>query len=214
MLKRKISFGMPNLFKLRRLFRFKKPGISKRYKLILGGLLLLIFTSGYEPVLDVPPIRRPLVLAEQTQTINSSESPITFQLPHPGYLSTPYSTYHPALDIATGLGMPIKAIAKGTVIEAGYSFFGLGLMVVVQHDEGYKSTYGHMGRIYVKKDQKVDENTYLGEVGLTGHTSGPHTHLEVKRNNNYIDPRAVLPKIREIPLAEDFATASAKVATK
>ena len=48
------------------------------------------------------------------------------------------------------------------------------------------------------------ETDYIGEVGLTGNTSGPHTHLEVYKEGSSINPLAVLPEIREYPLAEDF----------
>ncbi|MBI2021423.1 M23 family metallopeptidase [Candidatus Daviesbacteria bacterium] len=180
-------------------------------KIALGVICLLFFLD-YQPVLGIPPIRKAVVRAqaEQSQTINPQENPIVFQLPHPGYLSTPFSSYHPGIDMATGLGMPIKPIAKGEVIEEGYNFWGLGLMVVIKHDQGYISTYGHLGKIYVKKGQVVDVSNYIGEVGLTGHTSGPHTHLEITKDSKKVDPVALLPKIREIPTEADFIPVTAK----
>lgn len=185
-------------------------------KIALGGILFSLFFTGYQPAFKYPPIKKNIVKAEtvQTQQVEAAASALTFQLPHPGYLSTPFSAYHPGIDIATGLGMPIKPIAKGKVMSVGYTFWGLGLVVEIEHTGGLKSLYAHMGKTYVKAGQDVDVNDYLGEVGLTGHTSGPHTHLEVFKNDNRIDPRTLLPTIREIPVAEDFATQSAKLSQK
>ncbi len=176
-------------------------------KIALGGLLCLIFFSGYQPVFNFPPVKSSKVLAQDatlTQIVEASKAPIVFQLPMPGYLSTPFSSFHPGIDIASGLGMPIKPIAKGTVSEVGYNFWGLGLVVEVDHGLGYKSLYAHMGKTYVSRGQEVDENSFLGEVGLTGNTSGPHTHLEVSKDNQKIDPRIILPTVRENPEESDF----------
>jgi hypothetical protein len=130
---------------------------------------------------------------------------MTFQLPHEGYITTPFSSFHPGIDLCTGLGMPIKPIAKGVVISAGFNFFGLGLVVEVDHGNGYRSLYAHMGKVYVEAGKEVNENSFLGEVGLTGNTSGPHTHLEVSKDGTKIDPRLILPEIRGYPKEEDFA---------
>lgn len=187
-----------------RVTAFPKP----RLKLKLGGLLLcLSFLLNYHPSFTFPPAKSNLVYAEITQQpqINSEVSPITFGLPHPGYITTTFSTYHPGIDLCSGLGMPIKPIAKGNVVEAGFNFFGLGLMVEVEHEGGYRSLYGHMGKIFVTKGQAIDVNDYLGEIGMTGHTSGPHTHLEVSRDGKKIDPLLILPEIRKYPKEEDFA---------
>lgn len=194
------------MFKLETLKRLSHPKLLKfSFKTMLGGILVY-FLLGYQPSLPLPLIKPSVAnaQAEQTATVSAQASPVHFQIPHLGYLSTPYSSYHPGVDIAFGLGAPIKAIASGTITNTGYNFFGLGLTVTVDHGHGYRSLYAHLGKIYVKKDQLLSETDYLGEVGLTGNTSGPHTHLEVYKDGSSINPLAVLPEIREYPLAEDF----------
>lgn len=193
-------------------FLSRVPNLAR---LLARGVLGVIFISllaGYQPTLKYPPIKQNVVFAqaEQAQSINASSLPFDTQLPHPGYMSTHFSSFHPGIDIATGLGMPIKPIAKGRIVEAGYNFWGLGLIVVIEHSDGYKSTYAHMGKIYVKVGQEVESKDYLGEVGMTGHTSGPHTHLELVKDGKSIDPQALLPTIREMPVAEDFQPVSNK----
>lgn len=176
-------------------------------KLVLGGVLLLLILP-YQPSLAISPYKESKAYAQegksQAITINSQTLGFAFQLPHPGYLSTPYSSFHPGIDLAAGLGIPIKPIAKGNVVQAGYNFWGLGLMVIVDHGHGYKSLYAHMGKTYVTTGQEVGENSFIGEVGLTGHTSGPHTHLELYKDAQTIDPLTLLPEIRIKPIESDF----------
>jgi len=168
--------------------------------------LILFFLSGYYPAFSFPPtIKQPKVYASsqvQEQEIIASYFSQPIILPHPGYLSTRFSTWHPGIDIATGLGMPIHPITSGTVEETGASLWGLGNYVEVSHENGFKSKYAHMGKVYVKKDQKITTENILGEVGLTGRTSGPHTHLEVTRNGQFIDPQTILPEIPDMPKVE------------
>lgn len=191
------------------------------FKLALG-LFFLSFFLGYQPTFGFPPIKSSEVhaqAAEQTQTVEPAAVPIVFQLPHPGYISTHFSSWHPGIDLPTGFGMPIHPIAEGTVINTQFNFFGYGMMVEVDHGHGYKSLYAHMNRIYVKNGDVVGKDSLLGEVGLTGRTTGPHTHLEVSKEGVKIDPVTILPPIRQAPEAQDFvsyatpASASAQLAS-
>lgn len=177
--------------------------ISTQIALIL---VITTFLSGYQPIFSIPPIQKKVVHAqsEQSTSIDARSLPLSFQLPHPGYLSTRFSAFHPGVDIASGLGMPIHPVAKGKVSNQGFNFWGLGLVVTIDHGYGYTSTYAHMGKIYVKTGQEVDITDTLGEVGLTGKTSGPHTHLEITKDQKSIDPLTLLPTIRDFPKAEDF----------
>ncbi len=179
-----------------------KPGFLKKFIQLAIVLFFLIPILGYYPTIAIPPIKRSVVQAdyqvqkEEIVANNFSKPPI---LPHPGYLSTRFSTYHPGVDIATGLSMPIHPITEGEVIEVGRDFFGLGNFVVINHENDFQSKYAHMGRIYVKTGDKVTQENLLGEVGLTGNTSGPHTHLEVTLHGRYIDPQGLLPVIPNMP---------------
>lgn len=193
----------------------KPTTVSKLASKIMLGILSLAFFSAYQPVLSIPPLKPNIVhaQAEQSHSVSSQETPFTFQLPHPGYLSTKYSSFHPGVDIATGLGMPIKPITGGIVIEEGYNFWGLGLTITIDHGQGFKSTYAHLGKIYVQKGQQVDINSTIGTVGLTGNTSGPHTHLEIIKEDKTLDPIALLPKMRDYPIEQDFIAITTDSAT-
>lgn len=199
----------------KRVFHSKSRSTRKLAIKLSVVLLGVAFLLDYQPAIgSFPPIKQSIARAdfEQTQTITAQISPLTFQLPHPGYISTHFSTFHPGVDIAAGLGLPVHPIAKGKVINSGYNFWGLGLVIEIDHGYGYKSLYAHIGKIYVKEGQQVSENDLIGEVGLTGHTSGPHTHLEISRSGINIDPTTLLPKLPDLALAWANASASAQLA--
>lgn len=198
---------LPRVIFERNVLNRKLPKISlrlpKRVQWLSAVLVAIFLLSGYHPTFSIPPVKKAAVLAtshEQTGQVVADSFPQPVILPHPGYLSTSFSIKHPGVDIATGLGMPIHPITQGVVAETGRDFFGLGKFVVVVHQKGFKSKYAHMGQIYVKVDQEVTSENTLGEVGLTGQTSGPHTHLEVTYNGKYIDPRTILPDIPPLPV--------------
>ena len=179
-----------------------KLGFPKKVVRLTILLLNFFIFAGYYPIFSYPPIKRSEALAqvmEQTGEVISISFSKPLNLPHPGYLSTGFSNYHPGIDITAGLGMPIHPVLDGVVEEIGRDIFGLGNYVVVTHENGFKSIYAHMGKVYVKKDQSVSSDNILGEVGLTGHTSGPHTHLEITHNGKFIDPQKILPGIPDMP---------------
>lgn len=171
-------------------------------KIALGISLLSLFLT-YQPILSLPPLKQSVAKAnfEQTQQVIGQAVNIEFKLPHPGYVSTYYSSFHPGIDIAAGLGMPVRSVAKGKVVNQGLNFWGLGLIVEVEHDHGYKSLYAHLGKIYTQKDQLLEAGDLIGEVGMTGNTSGPHTHFELTKSGTYVNPSALLPKLPDIATA-------------
>ena len=94
-------------------------------------------------------------------------------------------TQCPSVHIAADYGTPVRSIASGKVVTRGKDK-GYGNYVVVQHSGGYESLYAHLSKIHVKKAQKVKRGTLIGSVGSTGLSTGPHLHLEIKKNKRYI----------------------------
>lgn len=183
---------------LRKQLKLRK--FTRLLKLAVISVLSLYFT-GYQPVLAIPPLKQSVVSAEfsQQQTISGASFAEPFILPHPGYISTRFSRWHPGIDIATGYGMPIHPVNKGVVVEAVAGWIGWGHYVIIEHEQGIRSTYGHMGNIYVKVGDPVDSSSTIGTVGMTGRTTGPHTHLEITKNGSYIDPLTILPPLPDWP---------------
>jgi murein DD-endopeptidase MepM/ murein hydrolase activator NlpD len=73
------------------------------------------------------------------------------------------------------------------VIYAGPRY-GYGNAVILEHRFAYKTLYGHLNEIVVKKGQRVRSGQILGTVGNSGRSTGPHVHFEVWHKNRTIDP--------------------------
>ena len=68
-----------------------------------------------------------------------------------------------------------------------------GLYVIVRHDAGYTTTYGHLSEILVEAGQAVVAGQAVGLSGDTGHSTGPHLHFEIRRDGVPLDPLLFLP---------------------
>lgn len=103
-------------------------------------------------------------------------------------LTQKYWTFHSGLDMAAPTGESIYPVMAGTVSLVEKSRFGYGNNVVVTHNNGYESRYAHMSAITVSEGQPVQMDTVLGLVGSTGHSTGPHLHLEVMEEGRIVNP--------------------------
>ncbi len=95
--------------------------------------------------------------------------------------------FHRGIDMAALRGTPIIAPADGQVISAGRNS-GYGLSVLIDHKYGFKTRYGHMQKIYVRKGQFVKRGDKIGEVGNTGLATSSHLHYEVYYNGKPLNP--------------------------
>ena len=96
---------------------------------------------------------------------------------------------HSGLDIAASKGTPIKAAAAGTVTYAGNANDGYGNYVILSHGNGVQTLYAHCSSLNVKKGQKVSQGELIAKVGSTGNSTGPHLHLEVRKNGVTYNPQ-------------------------
>ncbi|MBG6185557.1 murein DD-endopeptidase MepM/ murein hydrolase activator NlpD [Arthrobacter sp. CAN_A214] len=95
---------------------------------------------------------------------------------------------HTGLDFAAGCGTAVFSSAAGTVVEAGFSAYGGGNRIVINHGNGLETTYNHLESIGVQPNQPVGSDTPLGAVGSTGNSTGCHLHFEVVVNGQTVDP--------------------------
>jgi murein DD-endopeptidase MepM/ murein hydrolase activator NlpD len=95
--------------------------------------------------------------------------------------------FHAGIDIAAPYGTPIKAAKDGTITYAGWKS-GYGNVVIIEHQFGYTTLYGHMSKVLVKAGQYVKGGQAIGKVGSTGKSTGPHCHFEVHKFGMPTDP--------------------------
>ncbi len=107
-----------------------------------------------------------------------------------GYRKDPFNgkrAFHSGLDLKARYKQAVFATANGYVEFAGWSA-GYGKLVVIRHKYGYKTYYGHLSKIRVKKGQWVKAGTVIGYAGNTGRSTGVHLHYEIKRYGKLINP--------------------------
>ena len=98
---------------------------------------------------------------------------------------------HKGLDISARHGSPVRCTADGKVVFAGYKG-DYGKLVIISHGDDYETLYGHLSEILVKEGQEVKANTFIGKVGSTGRSSGPHLHYEIHKNDKKINPKTFI----------------------
>jgi murein DD-endopeptidase MepM/ murein hydrolase activator NlpD len=119
-------------------------------------------------------------------------APDVWLLPLKGYRYTsPYGIrwgkLHAGVDLAAPEGTPFHAVHSGTVKLARW-YSGYGNAVIIQHDDGVETLYGHASKVLVQEGQKVQAGDVIALTGNTGYSYGSHVHLEVHINGKPIDP--------------------------
>ena len=109
-------------------------------------------------------------------------------LPNNTGISQTYHWGHPGMDITAPLGTTIFPLKNGVVIRMENLKWDYGRAVYVDHGNGLVSLYAHMGKVFVEEGEHITTDTPIGEVGLTGRTTGPHLHFELRKNDQAVNP--------------------------
>ncbi|MER3479331.1 MAG: peptidase M23 [Meiothermus sp.] len=108
-----------------------------------------------------------------------------------GYRTNPFDGYtaefHNGLDFPAPTGTAVFATAPGTVEEVGWNPI-FGLMILLDHGNGYLTLYGHLSGVAVSRGQPVGLGEPIGQVGSTGRSTGPHLHYSVFHHGVAVDP--------------------------
>jgi len=115
-----------------------------------------------------------------------------FIWPTQGSISQYPVSYHMAVDIANRSYPPVGAGDAGTVAYAGCVRYGYGCHVIINHADGYQTLYAHLSSYAVEAGVKVGRGQVIGKIGITGRSSGPHLHFEVRRNGVLLNPLSFL----------------------
>ncbi len=96
--------------------------------------------------------------------------------------------FHDGIDIIAPSGTNVFASKSGEVIYSSNKIRGYGNMVVIRHNSGYSTVYAHNKTNLVKKGDIVKQGDIIAQVGSTGHSSGPHSHFEVRKGKYSVEP--------------------------
>jgi murein DD-endopeptidase MepM/ murein hydrolase activator NlpD len=119
-----------------------------------------------------------------------------------------YTKMHTGVDWAAPTGTPIYAAGNGVVEKADWES-GYGKFVLIRHNNGYETAYGHMTAYArgIEEGKRVRQGQIIGFVGSTGLSTGSHVHFEIRINGRFVDPmRIKLPRGRELqgPILANF----------
>lgn len=103
--------------------------------------------------------------------------------------------WHAGVDFAGKTGSDIVSVASGVVTWASKRY-GYGLLVEVNHGNGYKTRYAHCKEAIVKVGDVVRKDQVLALMGSSGRSTGPHVHFEVYKNGRTVDPAAYIHRTR------------------
>ena len=170
-------------------FPFNDFANPETFSLIAGQILIV--PDGIKPS-ERPTFRRQTYFATGPATSVGSSG---FTWPVRGGVSQFASWYHMALDITSNIGTPVVAAHSGTItkINVGSWDGGYGTNVIVDNGNGDSSLYAHMSGVNVGIGQRVTAGrTVVGWVGMTGRTTGPHLHFEIRKNGALVNPISYL----------------------
>lgn len=107
-----------------------------------------------------------------------------------GYRTDPFTgqkAWHKGVDFAGKEGAKVLAVGSGVVTWSG-DRYGYGLLVEINHGNGFTTRYGHNKENTVKLGQVVTKGQEIARMGSTGRSTGPHVHFEVLKNNKAVNP--------------------------
>lgn len=142
----------------------------------------------------LPTAARP-ALAARGGSIRSDQT--VWQRPLSGEITSAFASArsgsrHHGTDIAAESGTPIAAVHGGTVLEAGWKNSIYGYAVLLDHGNGWQTLYAHCSKVLVQPGRQVRLGQTIALVGSTGNSTGPHLHLELKKDGVFLDPTDII----------------------
>lgn len=184
-----------------------KPGqtvadIARSYEVAETAIRLANGLNGEPPsgVRILVPL--PSVVPQATAVTLGKGEATRFAWPARGPISSPFgprihpiyqvSSFHAGIDLVLPEGTRVYAAAAGRVVTAGWEG-GFGLLVVIDHGDGFTTYYGHLSQLLVSVGQFVEIGQAVALSGNTGLSTGPHLHFELRRDGVAVDPMLFLP---------------------
>lgn len=181
---------------------YKAKNLAENENLTIDDELTDIFLDGeeidsgvsatYDGKLDIPANVRldkidfgsdftpPLDSARVTSLFDYRVNPVTGRY-----------VFHTGMDLGAANGSNIYAMQEGQVVSAKYDS-GYGNYVIIKHPNGIQTLYAHCSKLKVKTGDSVEKGQVIALVGSTGNSTGPHLHIEFRKDNQRYDPEWVI----------------------
>ncbi len=149
-----------------------------------------IYTEGWESD-QVNAYKNAVIPASQDLDVSK------FSMPVPGHVTSRYGyrprfrRMHRGIDLKLQIGDTVRAAFSGKVRLTKYERRGYGFYVILRHDNGMETVYGHLSRFLVKPNQRVEVGDPIALGGNTGRSTGPHLHFETRFMGVAINPEAI-----------------------
>lgn len=116
-----------------------------------------------------------------------------------------YGRIHKGIDLKLSTGDTVRAAFSGKIRLTRYERRGYGYYVVIRHDNGMETVYGHLSKFLVKPDQRVKAGDPIALGGNTGRSTGPHLHFETRYMGLAINPRTIIDFDNKLPVKDVFS---------
>jgi len=97
-------------------------------------------------------------------------------------------SFHSGLDLPAPFGTPVYATADGVITKIGFEKYGLGLYIVVDHQNGFETIYGHLSKFHYKEGDTLEQGELIARVGSIGKSTGNHLHYAIRKSGVLLDP--------------------------
>ena len=182
---------------------------AQAFLLLTAGMLAILGMTGLvnsekaaELTAEAPAFESDAPLSEEVFSVLPEEVASSvfseFQAPLTGRISSRYgyrsdpftgeTKHHRGVDIAVPAGTEVRAAAGGTVTASTYGSVG-GNYVIITHENGTQSYYGHLQTRTVSKGDSVERGQIIGLSGATGKVTGAHLHFQLTYNDRTVDPQ-------------------------
>ena len=167
------------------------PESTDELNVLLGALTARVERISPEKRDDPQELERQLRLLAAAPKAWPLEGPITSEFGYRVLPSTGELEFHQALDIGAWYGTPVCATKAGKVAWAGWRP-GLGWTVILEHEMGFSTIYGHNSWYHVDPGEIVEEGQEIALSGDSGRSTGPHLHYEIHLRDVPVDPMIYL----------------------
>ncbi|WP_237715728.1 M23 family metallopeptidase [Arthrobacter sp. M2012083] len=174
---------------------FDRPAVSSQAAPVVVAAPPAKVEAAAAGAVQAPPVAAPAPPVETAPGLRAPMASVNVSSPF-GLRVNPLTgatgEWHTGMDLTGACSTPVFAAGAGTVVEAGWSQYGGGNRIVVDHGNGLKTTYNHLASIGVSVGQVLAKGVQIAGVGTTGNSTGCHLHFEVMVNDKTVDPASFI----------------------